>query len=165
MTALVPDAPAPVDLPALHARMAHGDADAFAQLCTRFESGLWTFLFLLMGDEKAAREAYCAAWVHAAADTPPDPEHLSYAAWLYGHARQAALDGLRRLRTPGRIVAPPTVLDGLPDPQRETFLLREEADLTFREIGIIMNCGRETAHNRFRLAVAKLGETHGKQAS
>lgn len=45
---------------------------------------------------------------------------------------------------------------GLPEDQREAFVLKEEGDLSFEEIGELQNCGRETAKSRFRLAVEKL---------
>ncbi len=47
-------------------------------------------------------------------------------------------------------------LAGLPDDQREAFVLKEEGGLSFEEIGELQNCGRETAKSRFRLAVEKL---------
>lgn len=47
---------------------------------------------------------------------------------------------------------------GLPAPQREAFLLREEAGLSLEEIGAATGVSAETAKSRLRYAVAKLRE-------
>ncbi len=44
----------------------------------------------------------------------------------------------------------------LPAEQREVFLLREDADLTFEEIGALLGCGKETAKSRMRYALRRL---------
>jgi RNA polymerase sigma-70 factor, ECF subfamily len=47
-------------------------------------------------------------------------------------------------------------IDGLPAPQREAFLLREEAGLSLEEIAAATGVSAETAKSRLRYAVAKL---------
>lgn len=47
---------------------------------------------------------------------------------------------------------------GLPAPQREAFLLREEAGLSLEEIAATTGVSAETAKSRLRYAVAKLRE-------
>ncbi len=44
----------------------------------------------------------------------------------------------------------------LPDDQREVFLMREDADLSFDEIAQILGCNKETVKSRMRYAVEKL---------
>ena len=52
----------------------------------------------------------------------------------------------------------------LPEPQREVFLLREDADLTFEEIAKITGTSKETAKSRMRYAVNKLRTNLKKEA-
>ena len=48
------------------------------------------------------------------------------------------------------------LLEHLPPPQREAFLLHEEGGLTVEEIAAATGCAAETAKSRLRYAVAKL---------
>lgn len=52
----------------------------------------------------------------------------------------------------------------LPEQQRDVFLLREDGDLTFDEIGAMLGCGKETAKSRMRYALQHLQEALGKEA-
>jgi len=47
-------------------------------------------------------------------------------------------------------------LSRLPEAQREAFLLKEEAGLSFEAIGDLVGCGAETAKSRYRYAVNRL---------
>jgi RNA polymerase sigma-70 factor (ECF subfamily) len=49
-----------------------------------------------------------------------------------------------------------TCIHALPDEQREVLLLREEGDLTFREIADITNVSINTALGRMRYALINL---------
>ena len=55
-------------------------------------------------------------------------------------------------------------LEGLPEPQREVFLRKEEGGLTFEEIGVMLGCGKETAKSRMRYALARLKNALGSEA-
>ncbi len=48
------------------------------------------------------------------------------------------------------------LLAGVPEEQREAFLLKEEAGLDFAQIGVVLGCGKEAAKSRFRLAARTL---------
>jgi RNA polymerase sigma-70 factor (ECF subfamily) len=52
----------------------------------------------------------------------------------------------------------------LPDEQREVFLLKEEGDLSFEEIGEILHCNKETAKSRMRYALERLRNALGREA-
>ena len=52
----------------------------------------------------------------------------------------------------------------LPEPQREVFLLREDADLSMDEISRIVNCSKETVKSRMRYAINKLRINLKKEA-
>ncbi len=55
-----------------------------------------------------------------------------------------------------------TLLDGLPDEQREAFVLQQEGGLSIEEIAVATGVSRETAKSRLRYALAKLRQ--GMQA-
>lgn len=55
-------------------------------------------------------------------------------------------------------------VEGLPQEQREVFLLREQADLTFEEIGQLLGCGKETAKSRMRYSMRNLQAALGAEA-
>ncbi len=81
-------------------------------------------------------------------------------------SRRAPLEKMAADETARRIRE---ILAALPEAQREAFLLKEEGELDFAQIGAVLGCGRETAKSRFRLAVGKiraelgLGATSQKQ--
>lgn len=52
----------------------------------------------------------------------------------------------------------------LPDEQREVFLLKEEGELTFEEIGELLGVGKETAKSRMRYALERLRNALGREA-
>jgi len=62
----------------------------------------------------------------------------------------------------GRRIA--ALIERLPEEQREVFLLKEEADLSFEEIGVLLGCGRETAKSRMRYALQRLQGGLGQEA-
>ncbi len=62
----------------------------------------------------------------------------------------------------GRRIA--TAVTALPEPQREVFLLREDADLSIEEIAKIVGCSKETAKSRMRYAINKLRVNLKKEA-
>ena len=53
-------------------------------------------------------------------------------------------------------------VQGLPDVQRETFLLAEDGDMTLEEIATLMGVGRETVKSRLRYALSKLRQELSK---
>ncbi|MEX2162700.1 MAG: sigma-70 family RNA polymerase sigma factor [Sulfuricaulis sp.] len=57
------------------------------------------------------------------------------------------------------------LLDGLPEAQRETFLLREEAGLSLLEIAEITGVTAETAKSRLRYALVKLRQGLAKDVT
>lgn len=57
-----------------------------------------------------------------------------------------------------------TAVESLPDPQREVFLLREEADLSFEEISGVLGINKDTAKSRMRYALERLRNALGREA-
>ncbi len=175
----------------LLARYVGGDDGAFGALVARYEEKLYAFLVRMVGDEHLAEDVFQQTFVKVARSAAAYDGRAAFSTWLYRIARNTALDELRRrARRRGetgwtrgesvRDVADPSlrpplealaaaeqaelvreVLAGIPEMQREAFLLKEEGDLDFGRIGEILGCGRETAKSRFRLAVEKIRAAFG----
>lgn len=184
-----PDSSAPEHLLAQYAA---GDAEAFTRLVRLYETRLYAFLARYTLDDHMAEDVFQQVFTKVALHAASFDGRASFSTWLFRIARNQAVDELRKRRIqPSRPnsaepdferlsrIHTETPLDkltrdelgvrirealaALPEPQRETFLLKEEADLNFDEIGAIMQCGRETAKSRFRLAVGKLRELLGME--
>lgn len=167
-----------------------GDDGAFGQLVARYEDKLFAYLARMVGDAHLAEDVFQQTFIKVAANAAAYDGRASFSTWLYRIARNAALDALRRrARRPEELSArsegilaespartePPLdrlsreemaervreALLRIPDAQREAFLLKEEGDMDFNEIGVVLGCGRETAKSRFRLAVTKLRQLLG----
>lgn len=176
--------PSTDDAEALLERHLSGDPDAFEGLVALFEDKLYGFLERFLGDSHMAEDVFQQVFIKVAAKGAGFNHRSSFSTWLFSIARNTALDELRRRRrqpagvsldaddyfepvgdaprpveiaigreTHERILAAVAML---PPPQREAFLLKEEADLGFQEMADILGCPRETAKSRFRLAVEKL---------
>lgn len=189
-----PDAkPVQQDAPeTLLERYRRGDDTAFGELVARYEDKLFAFLARMTGDSHLAEDVFQQVFVKVAKNASLYDGRASFSTWLFRIARNAALDELRRrnrrpeapagerdlagvadthVETPldrltreelGRRMR--AAIDALPEAQREAFLLKEEGDLDFGEIGAVLGCGRETAKSRFRLAVGKLRAVLGMDA-
>lgn len=140
-----------------------GDSGAFRALLAQCGVPLFGFLYHYLGDYGLAADAYRRTWAKIArADDFDARESLRF--WLFATARNTALDivaaapeapalaaaqeiaaALRRhldanfnIEDFGRRLT--QAVTALPLAQRDVFLLREDADLTFREIGAILGC-------------------------
>ncbi len=161
-----------------------GDNDAFTRLVRLYEERLYAFLARFTGDPHLAEDIFQQAFIKVAANAAGFDHKSSFSTWLFKIARNTAIDELRK-RKRGVVVfgagdgeeAEPAALEqplleklagfelqarimalveALPDAQREAFLLKEEAEMTFDEIAAVTDCSRDTAKSRFRLAVEKL---------
>lgn len=173
-------------------RYRRGDDTAFGELVARYEDKLFAFLTRMIGDSHLAEDVFQQVFVKVAKNAGLYDGRASFSTWLFRIARNAALDELRRrkrhpdgpsgerdlsamadtrVETPldrltreelGRRMR--AAIEELPEAQREAFLLKEEGDLDFGEIGAVLGCGKETAKSRFRLAVGKLRALLGMDA-
>jgi RNA polymerase sigma-70 factor (ECF subfamily) len=166
-------------------RFQGGDARAFEVLVRRHRTPLFSFLLRLTGDrgraEDLCQDAFLKA-VRASADWQP---RARVQTWLYAIARNLAIDEARRQAfrraeplddgpaaaaasddpAPDRaadaaLVRPKleAALAGLPDEQREVFLLREYAGLRFHEIAEVTGTPENTVKSRMRYALEGLRE-------
>ncbi|MDR0363322.1 MAG: sigma-70 family RNA polymerase sigma factor [Planctomycetota bacterium] len=163
-----------------------GDTAAFESLVGMYQERLYCFLERLTGDSHLAEDVFQTTFVKVADRAADFDRRAAFSTWLFRIARNSAIDEMRRRRRKLQFVdagtddwrekggedKSPTPLERLegaelqdlvrralaeiPEMQREVFLLKEEAELGFQEIGDLLGCGRETAKSRFRLAVEKL---------
>ena len=111
--------------------------------------------------ERALRRAGCGE--------PP----VSQRAYLFGIARHVGIDALRRQRPQAelapemadpsraeddRLEAMRLAIGGLPEPQRETLLLKLQQDLSYEEIAAVLDIPVGTVRSRLHHAVRRLRE-------
>lgn len=166
---------------ALMLRYQDGDVSAFETLYRRHNDPLYRYLLRLCGHRDTAEDIFQDAWgkiVKARASYRPTAKFTTF---LYRVAHNCFIDHVRRNKRhannselepelhchPGE--QPETsaerslarerlsrALLDLPDEQRDTFLLREEAGLNLDQIAFVSGCNRETAKSRLRYAMNKL---------
>ncbi|MDR3414718.1 MAG: RNA polymerase sigma factor [Nevskia sp.] len=160
-----------------------GDMAAFEVLYRRHKDPLYRYLLRGCAHREAAAELFQDVWAGLVRSRGSYEPRARFGAWLYRMAHNRLIDHLRLApRAPQALdeeLLPPAAeherpearllagesatrlrraLADLPVPQREAFLLHEEAGLTLEEIAQIGGVGRETVKSRLRYALAKLRE-------
>ena len=160
------------------AQAKQGDADAFAQLVTAYETSVYRLALRMCGNahdaEEAAQEAFVSAWK----GLPAFRGESKFSSWLYQLTTNACLDLLRREKrhraavpldeqaelssedTPQRAAENAELRDTLQaalqelsDDHRQIFLLRQMRQLSYDEIGALL--GLEAGTVKSRLSRAK----------
>lgn len=163
---------------------AKGDEKAFEILYYRYRQQLYGYLNNLTGGSSEADEVFSETWQKVIKKLPGYRDDGKFSAWLFRIARNVFIDRIRHNK-PDKFVAmdaedsiEPTgsdmysperelgrtdiskaidaALDSLQPEQKEVFLLREEAQLSFREIAEIQGCSLGTVLSRMRYALKKL---------
>lgn len=161
-----------------------GEADAFDMLYARHKGPLYRYLLRQLHDVTLAEELFQDIWMRLIDARERYEPRASFRTFLYHLAHNRLVDHYRRSGhilnldddclegLPAESVWQPEVqadgqeaisvllaqIQALPEEQRETFLLKEEAGLTLDEIASITNVNRETAKSRLRYAVRRLRE-------
>ena len=73
-----------------------GEAAAFDELVERWHRPLWLFARRMTADEEAAREATQDIWLRVLRAMPRLRDPARFRPWLFGIARRALIDRLRR---------------------------------------------------------------------
>ncbi len=172
----------PDDMMLIQAYMA-GDGKAFETLYKRYRKHLYGYLYnLLSGNEAEVDEIFEETWIKVIDKLGSYRDEGKFSAWLFRVARNIFIDSARkRKRNPVTDILAddlPEVPDwssrpdrqleeadservikealaGLPDDQREVFLLRQQS-LSFQEISEIQSCSINTVLGRMRYAVRNL---------
>lgn len=104
-----------------------GERDAFDSLIVRWHEPLWRYLRQLTHSDDAAADLAQDTWVRVLRGIGSLREPARLRPWLFGIARRAAMDKLRRQYT--RSEDPDVLLEELPAPEDETSLEDELAAL------------------------------------
>lgn len=168
----------------LMAQYGGGDYSAFETLYQRHRSTLLRYLTRQLQNQAIAEELFQEVWMKVINARERYQSSAKFRTYLYHIAHNLLIDHYRKKRpesnnsNPGngtleQIVDPVSnperqasnqdkvqtlleLVSGLPDEQRETFLLKEEAGLTIEEIATTTETGTETVKSRIRYAMNKL---------
>ena len=173
-------------------RYAAGDLEAFQRLYALHRGGLYRY-FLRQADRAIAEELFQDVWARVIQHRKRYRPDASFKTWLYTLAHNRLVDHWRREGRraidqsemnedgyqfdsadpdpgPQRRVDLRDCLEqllqlvtGLPDLQRQAFLLRHEAGMTLAQIAEAMNTGAETAKSRLRYAMDRLRSAIAKE--
>jgi RNA polymerase sigma-70 factor, ECF subfamily len=167
-------------------RYAGGDAGAFETLYSRHRGGLFRFIKRQCGDAGVAEELYQEVWESVITSRDRYRVEARFRTWLYTLAHHRVIDWYRKssrvvwvdfgkdddpefdapagrewrpdVRAESREMAQRLLelIDELPPPQREAFLLHEEGGLSVEDIALATGAGVEAAKSRLRYALVKL---------
>lgn len=162
-----------------------GNATAFEVLYERHKGGVFRYLLAKCHQQAIAEELFQDVWMKLIAARDRYEVRAKFTTYLYQLAHNHFIDYYRKTRidvfqqkNPEEDVEQITsndqkqpdeqleiqqqietlseLIDGLPDEQREAFMLREEAGLTVAEIAEVTGVNAEAAKSRLRYAVKKL---------
>ena len=179
---------APADS-ALMLRYQDGDIAAFETLYRRHNDALYRYLLRRCQHRAAAEDLFQEVWskiIKARADYRPTARFTTF---LFRVSQNCFIDYVRSKKRHAQTIdiepesqphpgeQPETAterrlarrrleaaLQGLPDEQRDVFLLYEEAGFSLEQIASITGCKRETAKSRLRYAVKKLRDAMNEPA-
>jgi RNA polymerase sigma-70 factor (ECF subfamily) len=171
-------------------RYAGGDMEAFQRLYERHRGGLYRY-FLRQSHPFVAEELFQDVWARVIQARKRYRPKAAFRTWLYTLAHNRLVDhwrreGRRSIETsdgdcpeaatadanpgPQRLVDLRECLEqllqlvaGLPEVQRQTFLLRHEAGMSLAEIARAMSTRAETAKSRLRYAMDRLRAAIAKE--
>lgn len=162
-----------------------GNATAFEVLYERHKGGVFRYLLAKCHQQAIAEELFQDVWMKLIAARDRYEVRAKFTTYLYQLAHNHFIDYYRKTRIDvfqqknpeedveqiisndqkqpdeqleiqQQIETLSELVDGLPDEQREAFMLREEAGLTVVEIAEVTGVNVETAKSRLRYAVKKL---------
>jgi len=162
-----------------------GEAGAFEALYARHKGPLYRFVLRSVKERALAEELYQEIWMRVIESRGRYAVQAKFTTWLYTIAHHRLADhwrkrGLQLVDAQGadavghRSFEPEPRAEGrqdlqrlaaglaaLPELQRETFLLHEEAGMTLAEIALATGATQEAAKSRLRYALARLREALG----
>jgi RNA polymerase sigma-70 factor, ECF subfamily len=153
-----------------------GDEDAYRELVARFGSRLRYFLRKLVGQVDRADDLAQEVWLDVLRQLPKLKDAAAFTTWMYRIAHgKAMLDGRRNGRAPTAIADVEWIadkeddtfsaedaarihaaLDRLEPAHREVLVLRFLEELSYDEIGQIVDCPLGTVRSRIHYAKVAL---------
>ena len=166
---------------ALMLRYRDGDVAAFEELYGRHKDSVYRYLLRLSQDPATAEDVFQEVWGKIIKARENYRRTAKFTTFLYRVAHNCFIDHVRRnKRHAGNVGLEPdqladtsespealteralarrrmeAALADLPEEQRDTFLLHEEAGLNLEQIAAVTGTNREASKSRLRYAVAKL---------
>jgi len=158
---------------------------AFNELYGRYKTALYRFLLRQVDGQATAEEIFQEVWGKIIKAKDHYKVTASFRTYLYQIARNALIDSYRRKKihtisddeldpdTSARLADtnsdPSNTIDtqqrytriidaiaALPTDQRDVFLLKEEAELSIKEIASVLQINEETCKSKFRYARKRL---------
>jgi RNA polymerase sigma-70 factor (ECF subfamily) len=132
-----------------------GEPDAFDALIARWHGPLWQYIRRMTGRDEEAQDVQQEVWIRVIRGIPRLRDGARFRGWLFGIARRALMDRLRREYAapavsdvdPGELAAQPetadneadlaameSALDGLPAIERDVLTLFYLRDLSLAEL-------------------------------
>ncbi len=163
-----------------------GDASAFDALYRRHKGPLYRYLLRQCRDAAAAEDLFQDIWANLVRARRSYVVSARFSTYLYRLAHNRVIDHYRRRVPAALVsyddddasvpepAAPAqerpdtrydvkqqaahllTLLDALPEAQREAFVLQQESDMSVEEIAAVTGVTHETAKSRLRYAMVKL---------
>lgn len=157
-----------------------GDAGAFETLYGRHKGPLYRYVLRSLRERAQAEELYQEIWMRVIEARGRYTVQAKFTTWLYAIAHHRLVDHWRKrglqlvdledAQAPAHRAYEPearaegredlrrlaAALAALPELQRETFLLHEEAGMTLAEIAAATGTNEEAAKSRLRYALASL---------
>ncbi len=159
-----------------------GNQDAFAELFNRYKNTVYNFIFRLVRNPDTAEDLLENTFIKVIKSLDRYKERSKFKQWLFSIANSVTIDYLRK-RKKEYIVDPiedwMELSDNSPSPQviveqeelksyledkinslspkqKQVFIMRQESDLTFKEIAEILDCPLSTVLSRMHNAVVNL---------
>lgn len=160
----------------------HGDAGAFEALYARHKGALFRYMLRSVKERALAEELYQEVWMRVIEARGRYAVQAKFTTWLYTIAHHRLTDHWRKRglqlvdladadavapradepepRAEGRqeLQRFAAALAALPELQRASFLLHQEAGMTVAEIALATGATEEAAKSRLRYALARLRE-------
>ncbi len=174
----------PGDLEALALRAAAGDRDAFEFVCRALQDDIWRYCHAVTGDRDLAFEATQETFLRSVTAIRRYRGDAPVRLWLLVLARRAAWQTRRlhrrRLDLPGFASIPDTadqgslghveveaLIAGLPEAQREAFVLTQLLGLPYEDAAQVAGCAIGTIRSRVHRArdrlITELSTDHAEE--
>lgn len=159
----------------------NGDDKAFAVLMKQYRLRLSSYIFKSIGDREASLDVLQETLIKVWKGLGSYKQGTKFSSWLFSIAHNAAIDHIRKNARAGmpeefndetylklnddpfkQLSAEETrrlvndAVNKLPEKQKQVFLLRAEAEMSFKEIAELMGEPLNTVLSHMRYAVIKL---------
>ena len=162
---------------AVAARCLAGDANAYEEIVTRYQRGLFNVALRMLGNHEDARDATQTAFIKAYEHLETFDPGQRFVSWLYRILKNECLN-MMRARRPTEPVSPGYPVGSGEDPvevserhqavqgalmeltveYREVVVLRHFTDLSYDEIAVALGIPAKTVKSRLYTARQQLGE-------